>query len=126
MMGLDRGGLCHGLAYRIRREDAWAALSSVLRREISVKPIANQPRWLSARIGGARRQVIGFVANRQISNYVGRLPPEETAEMIATGCGHRGSCAEYLLNTVLKLQEHGIYDRNLWRLQALVAGRLAQ
>jgi len=44
--------------------------------------------------------------------------------MIATGCGHRGSCAEYLLNTVLKLAEYGIYDRNLWRLQALVADRL--
>jgi cation transport protein ChaC len=111
MMGLDRGGLCRGLAYRIPRDQASSALSSVLRREISVRPIANQPRWLSARIGGARRQVLGFVANRQISNYVGRLSPEEAAEMIATGCGHRGSCAEYLLNTVMKLQEHGIYDR---------------
>jgi glutathione-specific gamma-glutamylcyclotransferase len=30
-----------------------------------------------------------------------------------------------LLNTVLKLEEHGIRDRNLWRLQALVAERLA-
>jgi hypothetical protein len=26
---------------------------------------------------------------------------------------------------VLKLEEHGIRDRNLWRLQALVAERLA-
>ncbi len=31
-----------------------------------------------------------------------------------------------LLNTVLKLEEHGIRDRNLWRLQALVANRLAR
>src|SRR5262245_26589494 len=124
MMGLDRGGLCRGLAYRIPRADAWSSLSSVLRREISVKPIANQPRWLSARIGGVQQQVLAFVANRGISAYVGRLPPDEAAEMIATGCGHRGSCAEYLLNSVLKLAEYGIYDRNLWRLQALVADRL--
>ena len=91
-----------------------------------MKPMGNLPRWLSARIGGVRQRVLGFVANRSTSNYVGRLPPDEAAEMIATGCGHRGSCAEYLLNTVLKLQEYGIYDRNLWHLQALVARQLAQ
>jgi cation transport protein ChaC len=125
MMALDRGGLCRGLAYRIAREDAAAALSSVMRREISMKPMANQPRWLTTLINGERRPALGFVINRDISTYVGRLSPEESAHLIATGCGHWGSCAEYLLNTVLKLEEHGIRDRNLWRLQALVAERLA-
>ncbi|HEX6103743.1 MAG TPA: gamma-glutamylcyclotransferase [Alphaproteobacteria bacterium] len=125
MMGIDRGGLCRGMAYRIPRADAWTALSRVLRREISVKPMGNLPRWLSARIDGERRQVLGFVMNRQAPNYVGRLPPEEAADIIATGCGHVGSCAEYLLNTIQRLEEHGIHDRNLWRLQALVAQRLA-
>jgi cation transport protein ChaC len=126
MMAIDRGGLCRGMAYRIPRADAWTALSRVLRREISVKPMGNLPRWLSARIDGERRQVLGFVINRQIPSYVGRLSPEETADMIAIGCGHVGSCAEYLLNTIQKLEEHGIHDRNLWRLQALVAERLAR
>jgi cation transport protein ChaC len=124
MMALDRGGLCRGLAYRIPREDASAALSSVMRREISMKPMANQPRWLTTLVDGERRPALGFVINRNISTYVGRLSPQHTADLIATGCGHWGSCAEYLLNTVLKLEEHGIRDRNLWRLQALVAERL--
>ena len=125
MMALDRGGLCRGLAYRIPRQDAAVALSSVMRREISMKPMANQPRWLTTLINGERRPALGFVINRNISTYVGRLSPEQSADLIATGCGHWGSCAEYLLNTVLKLEEHGIRDRNLWRLQALVAERLA-
>jgi len=124
MMALDRGGLCRGLAYRIPRQDAAVALSSVMRREISMKPMANQPRWLTTVINGERRPALGFVINRNISTYVGRLSPEQSADLIATGCGHWGSCAEYLLNTVLKLEEHGIRDRNLWRLQALVAERL--
>jgi len=124
MMALDRGGLCRGLAYRIPRQDAAVALSSVMRREISMKPMANQPRWLTTLINGERRPALGFVINRNISTYVGRLSPEQSADLIATGCGHWGSCAEYLLNTVLKLEEHGIRDRNLWRLQALVAERL--
>jgi cation transport protein ChaC len=44
--------------------------------------------------------------------------------VLAKLCGHWGSCAEYLFNTVAHLEEHGIRDRNLWRLQALVAERI--
>ena len=50
-----------------------------------------------------------------------RLPPEKVAEVIARACGHMGSNAAYLYNTVLHLAEAGIYDRNLWHLQKLVA-----
>jgi cation transport protein ChaC len=35
-----------------------------------------------------------------------------------------GSCAEYLYLTVKHLEERGIRDRNLWRLQKLVAAEL--
>ncbi|WP_343234579.1 gamma-glutamylcyclotransferase [Microvirga splendida] len=62
--------------------------------------------------------------NRASRFYTGRLPPEQVAEVLATACGHWGSCAEYLHNTVAHLHEHGIRDRNLWRLQALVAERI--
>jgi cation transport protein ChaC len=32
--------------------------------------------------------------------------------------------AEYLFSTVSKLEELGIHDRNLWRLQSMVADRI--
>ena len=35
-----------------------------------------------------------------------------------------GSCAEYLHNTVSHLEERGIRDRNLWKLQQLVAAKI--
>ncbi len=41
--------------------------------------------------------------------------------MLARACGHIGSGAEYLYNTVSHLEAFGIHDRNLWRLQELVA-----
>ena len=44
--------------------------------------------------------------------------------MLARACGHMGSGAAYLYNTVAKLAEHGIYDRNLWRLQQMVAAEI--
>jgi cation transport protein ChaC len=36
-----------------------------------------------------------------------------------------GSCAMYLYQTVMKLEEHGIHDRRMWQLQELVAAEIA-
>ena len=55
----------------------------------------------------------------------GALTLDETANVLATACGHGGSCAEYLYNTILHLEDRGIRDRNLWRLQSLVARKIA-
>ena len=38
--------------------------------------------------------------------------------------GSRGSMAEYLHFTVAHLEQLGIHDHHLWRLQALVADRI--
>jgi cation transport protein ChaC len=67
-----------------------------------------------------------FVADRTSAHYAGRLTPAQAAEVIASAAGHWGSCAEYLHNTVCHLEDLGIRDRNLWRLQALVARHLEQ
>ena len=121
MMSLDYGGLCRCVAYRIPRAEVWDALSRVWRREMSAKPSGNVPRILRIAVDGQRIASIAFVVDREMQTYAGRLPLEEVAKILADACGHWGSGAEYLLNTVLKLEEHGIRDRNLWRLQALVA-----
>jgi len=46
------------------------------------------------------------------------------ADALARASGHVGSCAEYLLETVMHLEELGIRDHRLWRLQGLVADRI--
>ena len=55
-----------------------------------------------------------------------KLPPERVAWILARACGHAGSCAEYLYNTVSHLEALGIRDRNLWRLQKLVAEEIVR
>jgi cation transport protein ChaC len=69
-------------------------------------------------------RAIGFVVNRASPHYTGKLAPDEAAGIIATAAGHWGSCAEYLRETVAHLEALGIHDRNLWRLQDLVAERI--
>jgi cation transport protein ChaC len=45
---------------------------------------------------------------------------------LAGACGHWGTGAEYLLNTVTHLEARGIHESGLWRLQHLVAQCIEQ
>jgi cation transport protein ChaC len=124
MMALDRGGSCRGMLYTLPDEDVPGQLNRLFRREFTVKPITNMPRWIWVDVAGQRQPALAFVMNRASSNYAGRLPPEAVADVLARACGHVGSGAEYLYNTVSHLQAKGIHDAGLWRLQALVAERI--
>jgi glutathione-specific gamma-glutamylcyclotransferase len=124
MMGLDRGGQCRGMVFRLPADQVQASLDKLLRREMVVKPGSNVPRWLTAETDDGPIRAIGFVVNRQSPHYAARLSPEEVADVLATAAGHVGSGAEYLRETVTRLEALGIRDRNLWRLQALVAARI--
>jgi cation transport protein ChaC len=125
MMALDRGGQCRGVLYRLPAVSLKTQLGKLFRREFTVKPANSVPRWISTQTEDGPLRALAFVMNRQSPAYVGRLPLGEVATSLATACGHWGSGAEYLHNTVVHLQSRGIRDRNLWRLQALVAERIA-
>jgi glutathione-specific gamma-glutamylcyclotransferase len=124
MMALDRGGQCQGVLYRLPRENLRAQLGTLFRREFTVKPQNSIPRWISVETEQGTLRALTFVMNRDAPTYVGRLPPEEIADILVRACGHWGSGADYLRNTVAHLEEHGIRDRNLWHLQELVAERI--
>jgi cation transport protein ChaC len=124
MMVLDRGGQFQGMIFRIREDQAPSVLNGLFRRELVVNPPAIPPRWLTAHTEDGLVQALGFVIDRHSPFYAGRLPLEQVADVLAKAAGHWGSCAEYLQNTVAHLEGLGIRDRNLWRLQALVAERI--
>jgi cation transport protein ChaC len=126
MMALDRGGQCQGVLYRLAPDGLEGQLGKLVRREMTVRPPNNVPRWITVETGDGPLRALAFVMNRESRFYAGRLPAEEIAAVLAGACGHWGSCAEYLHNTVAHLEEHGIHDRGLWRLQALVARRIAE
>jgi cation transport protein ChaC len=121
MMAIDRGGSCRGVAFRLPPDDTRGRLHRLLRREITYKPPANEPGWHWVASGGERFRALAFTACRTNPAYHPRFPEEEVARVLAQAAGHWGSGAEYLYNTVSHLEQFGIRDRNLWRLQALVA-----
>ncbi|MCX7304566.1 MAG: gamma-glutamylcyclotransferase [Hyphomicrobiales bacterium] len=125
MLGLDRGGACQGVALRLPEGNRREQLGKLFRREMTAKPSTYIPRWLKVSTQDGPVRALGFVINPKGRAYCGKLSEEDVVAMLATGCGHWGSCAEYLHNAVTNLEARGIHDRYLWRLQALVARSIA-
>ena len=124
MMALDRGGSCAGLAYRLPYAEPHDQLVRLLARETdSIEP-TNVPRWVRLETPEGPLHALTFVASPRGALYAGRLPHDVVARTLARAAGHWGSGAQYLYNTVERLEAHGIRDRNLWTLQARVADEI--
>jgi len=124
MLGLQRGGCCRGVAYRLPDEDHAGQLGQLLRREVGGEEEMHTVRWIAVDTERGRLPALTFWADPSGLDYSVRLPLARVAQILARACGHIGSGADYLFQTVSKLEEFGIRDRNLWRLQQLVADEL--
>ncbi|QPC91794.1 gamma-glutamylcyclotransferase [Mesorhizobium sp. INR15] len=125
MMALDRGGQCQGMVFDIA-EPVEDNLEALLRREMTILPAVNVPRWLQVRTADGVSRALGFVVDPVNPRYVGKMDKQAIAATLAKAVGHWGSGAEYLFETIRHLEACGIRDRNLWQLQALVAEEIEQ
>ena len=121
VLGLDRGGSCGGIAFRVQEAVLEEELRLLWRREMLLGTYV--PRWVSVEIERRPARAIAFVVNRAMPNYSGRLSDERIVSVALQAHGHYGSCADYLLNTAASLEQHGIPDRRLSRLARLVRAR---
>ena len=121
MMQIDRGGICEGVLHIVPPDREDEILSDLWRREMTVRPPQNLPRWIDVEAEGGPSKAIAFTANPESPNYAGRLSLEEVAACLSEACGHWGSGADYLLQTVRALEREGIHDPHLWTLQERVA-----
>lgn len=118
VLGLDRGGSCQGILYRIAPEAVQTELSLVWRREMVVGSYI--PRWVKVVSDQQIISAITFTINRAHPSYTGEVEPERIVQHLATACGALGSSAEYLHQTISGLAQAGIYDRGLLLLQKQV------
>ena len=125
VLGLDRGGSCWGIAFRIEASRVEAVLNQVDQREIqyAVYQRRRLPVRLGMGLGGRRLFAYAYVVNRDSPQYVGRLSQERVIALVRQGQGERGRCLDYLRNTVAHLDELGLPDPNLKALlEAVEAG----
>lgn len=124
MLALDRGGQCKGVVYALPEEDLEAELHKLIRREQSTVPSPFPWRWIDVQTDEGPLRVLTFAMNRKSTRYMANLSDAQIADILASATGFRGSMAEYLFETVSGLANLGIHDRNLWRLQEMVAARI--
>jgi cation transport protein ChaC len=131
VLGLDRGGSCRGVAYRIAPERADEVLAYLHEREMITG--IYRPSRLSMTVTddqGTIDRITAqtYVVDRAHPQYAGTLSRAELAALVIQGVGTAGPCRDYLVNTVEHLREMAIPDRRLERMLALVedmrAGRI--
>ena len=120
VLGLDRGGSCRGMAFRLAPEMVGEAIDRLWAREMTA-PRVYDMRRLKARVGGRSEWLFAFTVRREHPDYAGRLPFDEAARIIHGATGSRGACRQYLDHTVSHLEACGIVDRPLRELARRVA-----
>lgn len=121
VLGLDRGGVCEGIAYRIAAGNVAQTLGYLRAREL---------------VNGVYREVLvpveleqhppmevmalAFIVERGHPSYARWLPLATQARLIRGGKGVSGANLDYLVNTVRHLHELGIRERELERLVVMV------
>ncbi len=119
MLSLEpQQGRCHGLAFRIAASSVHAETAILWRREMlrggyapAMVPMATPQGPITA---------LAFVSNSSHPSYVGELPLDETAAMIASGKGILGTNREYLVQLATQLDALGIDDPYVAQLHAAI------
>lgn len=122
-LGLEAGGRCQGVAYRLAAATLAEDLDALWRREMFND--VYQSHWLSLETAGGSRKAIGFVTNAGHEQFVGGLDEAQAAYIIAHARGDKGPCRDYLASMVTALAAHGISDAAMDGLLARVDAQRA-
>ncbi len=119
VLGLDAGGWCEGIAFRVPAPHVRLTLQYLRRREQTNNVYRAMWRTVSVE-EGARREVraLCYVVNRTHRQYAGDLPLDIQHWLVWRSSGRSGRNIDYVINTARQLRECGIKDP---RLEALVA-----
>jgi glutathione-specific gamma-glutamylcyclotransferase len=125
VLGLDAGGSCRGIAFRLAADGVAGSLERLWRREMTVPPVYDLRRLPIATQCGTLT-ALAFTVRRDRNDYAGRLSLDAAARLIAQASGRRGTCRDYLDKTLAHLAALGIVDAPLRRLAERVAAIAAR
>jgi cation transport protein ChaC len=112
VLGLDQGGACRGLAYRIAAAARAQTIAYLRAREQVTMVYLERVRavWLE---GSRRVSAFCYVVDRGHVQYAGRLSLEAQLHHVRQGHGRSGPNRDYVLAAVRQLEALGIRDRDL-------------
>jgi glutathione-specific gamma-glutamylcyclotransferase len=109
VLGLDRGGSCVGIAFRVAQARRAETLDYLRERELVTH--VYRERLLGITLDtGERVEAVTYVVDRGHHQYAGSVEPAEAAHSVIGAVGRSGQNEEYVLNTVDHLKALGIRD----------------
>ena len=114
VLGLDFGGACRGIAYRVAAKKRGATIEYLREREQTTAVYREMTRGVRLE-GQAERRVeaLCYVVDRGHPQYAGRLTHERQLHVVRQGHGRSGNNRDYVLETVKALEALGIVDHDL-------------
>ena len=114
VLGLDRGGSCKGIAYRVAGNKRDGVIAYLRERELITSVYLET--WRRIRLereDAPSVHSLTFVADRNHQQYAGNLGREKLLEYVRGRRGQSGANSEYVVNTVRHLRELAIHDAAL-------------
>ncbi|MEQ1577067.1 MAG: gamma-glutamylcyclotransferase [Hyphomicrobium sp.] len=122
VFGLDRGGVCDGVAFEVAREQTGRVLAALRQREL-IYGVYREVRVAVTLIAPHRRVVeaVAYIAERAHPSYAGPGPATRQAEVVRGASGCAGTNLAYLANTLAHMRDLGLRDRPIERIGLLAA-----
>ena len=120
VLGLDRGGSCRGVGFRVATDDVEDVLAYLREREQVTQVYRETRRAIRLYGRAAAVPALCYVVDRAHPQYAGVLTLDEQLRLVRQGRGQSGVNAEYVRNTVRHLRELGIRERRLEALASLL------
>ena len=123
VLGLQRGGTCEGVAFRVAAREAASVRAYLHAREL-IYGVYREAMVPAELIGPGQDQcvdVLTYIAEAGHPSFAGVLPLARRAAIIRAARGKSGSNLAYFVATLRKLRELGIRQADLERL-AIAAG----
>lgn len=112
VLGLDRGGSCRGIAFRVEAIQRDATLAYLREREL-VTNVYQEQVLSVVLIEGRRVSATTYVVDRHHVQYAGRLSRDRLLTHVRQGVGKSGPNPEYIRSTYRHMREIGVEDAEL-------------
>jgi cation transport protein ChaC len=123
VLGLDRGGACRGIAFRVAAGKRADTIAYLRQREQVTKVYIEAIRPVTLMEHDPRRvSALVYLVDRGHSQYAGKLSFDQQLHHIRQAHGKSGANPDYVLATVAELESHGYRDQNLHRLAECLKG----
>jgi cation transport protein ChaC len=111
VLGLDRGGACRGIAYRVAAAARDATVAYLREREQVTAVYLETMRRITLTTTPERDvMALVFLVDRSHPQYAGRLDIERQVHLVRQGHGRSGANRDYVLSTVAEIEAQGCHD----------------